>query len=559
MRLSRTGWLVLGWCLIGGLPPAAQTARVQVGFCGPLKELAAVKAAGFDYIELGTTELAGLSDAEFDEAARQIKTVGLPVPVVNLFLPGTLKVTGPAIDREAQMAYVTKAFSRLARLGTEIVVFGSGGARRVPDGFSQAEAFAQLVEFGKRIAPMASRHGLTIAIEPLRRQESNIINSAAEGLKLVDAIDHPNFQLMIDFFHLASEKEDPAVIKQAGARLRHLHTANPQGRVFPLIWNEFDYAPFFATLRATGYDRRISVEASTKDFTAEAPQSIALLRRAFTANPGGVPAQAAAPPAPAPQTGGRGTGSVGPRPNTGPADRPIIEPAALERGTKIYAVECVTCHGASARGTERGPSLIRSPLVLSDRQGAVLGPFFAKGHPMQSGRPSSELTTAQAADLMQFIRQKYHDTLRGSPLFTVGDILTGDPTAGQAYFNGEGKCTACHSITGDLAGVGKRFASVVDLQQRMLFPLRGRGANPSRSVVTVTITLASGAAVSGVLVAEDDFFVTYRDASNAVRIVRRTPGLKVVKTDPLREHQLLLDTITDKNIHDLVAYLEKLK
>ena len=88
-------------------------------------------------------------------------------------------------------------------------------------------------------------------------------------------------------------------------------------------------------------------------------------------------AQAVPPPAPPPQTGGRG--SVGPRPNTGPADRPIIEPAALERGTKIYAVECVTCHGASARGTERGPSLIRSPLVLRDRQGSRPRPVLREG------------------------------------------------------------------------------------------------------------------------------------------------------------------------------------
>ena len=261
---------------------------------------------------------------------------------------------------------------------------------------------------------------------------------------------------MIDFFHLASEKEDPAIVAEAGPRLRHLHTANPQGRVFPLKWEEFDYAPFFARLRAAGYDKRISVEASTKDFASEAPQAIALLRRAFTATGGGPapvapslpgpPAQGQAgpqrgtppaPPAPpAPQTG---RGSVGPRPNTGPADRPIIEPAALERGTKIYAVECVTCHGASARGTERGPSLIRSALVLSDRQGDVLGPFFAKGHPMQSGRPSSELTQAQAADLMQFIRQKYHDTLRGSPLFTVGDILTGDPDGRRGLLQRRGE------------------------------------------------------------------------------------------------------------------------
>ena len=134
------------------------------------------------------------------------------------------------------MAYVKKAFARLSRLGTGIVVFGSGGARRVPEGFPKEDAFKQLVEFGKRIAPEARAHGLTIAIEPLRREETNIINSAAEGIELVVAVDDPNFQLMIDFYHLAIEKEDPEIVVRARDHIRHLHMANPQGRVFPLAW-----------------------------------------------------------------------------------------------------------------------------------------------------------------------------------------------------------------------------------------------------------------------------------------------------------------------------------
>jgi D-psicose/D-tagatose/L-ribulose 3-epimerase len=210
-----------------------------------------------------------------------IKEFGLPVPVTNLFLPAALKVTGPQTDRDQQMSYVKKAFARLSRLGTEIVVFGSGGARRVPDGFAKEAAFQQLVEFGKRIAPEARAHGITIAIEPLRHEETNIINSAAEGLELVKAIGDPNFQLMVDFYHLASEKEDPEIVVRAKEHIRHLHMANPQGRVFPLQWDEYDYAPFFAKLRSIGYDKRISVEASTKDFPRDAPQAIALLRRAF--------------------------------------------------------------------------------------------------------------------------------------------------------------------------------------------------------------------------------------------------------------------------------------
>jgi sugar phosphate isomerase/epimerase len=263
------------------LSAATPAARVAIGYCVGLKGIDAAKAAGFDYVELGTTEIAGLSDEDFEKALGEIRRVGVTVPVTNLFLPRTLKVTGPQIDREQQIAYVKKAFARLSRLGTEIVVFGSGGARQVPDGFDKAEAWKQLVDFGQRIAPEAKAAGITIAIEPLRQQETNIINSAREGLELVKAVGHPNFELMIDFYHLASEREDPGIVLEANEHIRHLHTANPQGRVFPRDWGEFDYAPFFANLRKIGYDKRMSVEASTKNLAEDAPRAIALLRKGF--------------------------------------------------------------------------------------------------------------------------------------------------------------------------------------------------------------------------------------------------------------------------------------
>ena len=261
----------------GGQAPG----KVKVGYCTGIKNLEAAKAAGFDYVELGATGIAALSDAEFEAAAARIKELGIATPVANLFLPGTLKVTGPEINTEMQMAHVRKVFTRLAKLGTEIVVFGSGGARRVPEGFAKDEAFKQLVDFGKRAATESRLHGITIAIEPLRKQETNIINSAGEGLELVNAIGHPNFQLMIDFYHLASEQEDPAIVLRAKDHLRHLHVANPTGRVFPQKWEEFDYAPFFANLKAIGYDKRISMEGNTTDLAAQGPVTIALLRKAL--------------------------------------------------------------------------------------------------------------------------------------------------------------------------------------------------------------------------------------------------------------------------------------
>jgi mono/diheme cytochrome c family protein len=259
----------------------------------------------------------------------------------------------------------------------------------------------------------------------------------------------------------------------------------------------------------------------------------------------------------------QGTPSIGPRPFAGPPDRPPVDPAAADRGRALYGAECITCHGSTARGTDKAPSLIRSIVVLNDRYGSLLVPFFRKGHPMQSGKPSADLTDAQIVDLMHFLRQRINDTLRGSDVFDVKDIVTGDPKAGEAYFNGEGGCTACHSAAGDLAGLATRIAAPVDVQQRMLFPTgrgrRGAGAGSARTTVTVTVASAAGAAQSGTLLEQDDFYVTFRDASGAVQVVRRTPGLKVTVTDPLQAHHDLLDRITDRNIHDLVAYLETLK
>jgi D-psicose/D-tagatose/L-ribulose 3-epimerase len=267
---------------LANAPAAAQITKVLIGYCVGLKGLETAKAAGFDYVELGVTEIAALSDADFDAALEHVKKVGVPTPNANLFLPATFRLTGPdAAAPEEQMAYVRKAFARLNRLGVRILCFGSGGARRVPDGFSKEEALAQLVAFGKRIAPEARANGITVVIEPLRRQETNIINTTAEGLALVKAVGDPNFELLVDFFHLASEKEDPAIILEARDHIRHLHMANPQGRVFPLQWEEYDYAPFFANLRQIGYTGGISIEASSKDVPAEAPRAIALLRRAF--------------------------------------------------------------------------------------------------------------------------------------------------------------------------------------------------------------------------------------------------------------------------------------
>lgn len=282
-----------------------------------------------------------------------------------------------------------------------------------------------------------------------------------------------------------------------------------------------------------------------------------------------VSAQAPQPPArgrggqqtPPPAGGGRARGGVM---GAGPADAPYVEAALADRGRTVWAAECINCHGTQARGTNNGPNLTRSLVVLKDRYGSELGPFLKGGHKMQSGAAASTLTDDQIVNLAHFLRQRVNDSFRGSPLFQAQNVLTGDAKAGAAFFNGAGKCASCHTATTlSLAGIGGRYEAI-DLQQRFLFPGggrggRGRGGPPPISAVKVTVTPATGESVSGTLVQMDDFNVSLRDSAGVYRTFKRGPGVKIVKDDPLAAHHALLETITDKDMHDVVAYLETLK
>jgi mono/diheme cytochrome c family protein len=246
----------------------------------------------------------------------------------------------------------------------------------------------------------------------------------------------------------------------------------------------------------------------------------------------------------------------------GASDKQIVDQDAAARGKTIYVAQCIDCHGPRGRGTDHGADLVRSLVVLHDRYGSTIGPFLAKGHPTQSNMPSSQFTQAQIEDLSHFLHQKVGDTLRTGPYNEVQNVLTGDPKAGEAYFNGAGKCNTCHSVTGDLAHIGSKYEPAL-LQLRVVFPETvafGRHAIAgAKKPVTVTVTEPSGESVTGALIEIDDFTVALQDASGQYRSFQRTPDLKVEKHDPYAAHIALLDQYTDKDIHDLVSYLETLK
>jgi len=240
------------------------------------------------------------------------------------------------------------------------------------------------------------------------------------------------------------------------------------------------------------------------------------------------------------------------------------DPAAFDRGAKLYGVHCAGCHGATGRGNAGAPDLIRSLVVLGDEKGILIAPILRNGLPDQ-GMPKPTLTEAEISDLVAWLHvQTYAAGHRTTYAFL--DVVTGDPKKGEAYFNSTGTCSTCHSVTGDLRGIGSRFEPIA-LQQIWLQPRRaggrgGRGAaaGPSRSAITVTVTLPSGQKISGTLDRIDDFIVSLRDDAGTYRSFTRdgaTPNVEI--RDPLKAHRDLLSKYTDADIHNVTAYLVTLK
>lgn len=263
-------------------------------------------------------------------------------------------------------------------------------------------------------------------------------------------------------------------------------------------------------------------------------------------------AAAQAPPAPPGRGAGRGAGA---RPAAYPA-RPPADPAVVERGKAIYGVQCNFCHGSDARGGEGGPNLLRSELVLNDRNGELIAAVVQNG---RGEMPKINLTTAQVADVAAYIHSfpvGGYDISRNQPL----TILVGDAAAGEAYF--KQTCASCHSATGDLKGIGSRFNDPKQLQNYFLMPGGGRGGRGGGAgkPTTVTVTLPSGQKMEGRLIRIDDFVVTLADSDNLQHTFRRDGERpKVEVHDPLAPHKQLLTKYTDNDIHNLTSYLVTLK
>jgi cytochrome c oxidase cbb3-type subunit III len=274
----------------------------------------------------------------------------------------------------------------------------------------------------------------------------------------------------------------------------------------------------------------------------------------------GLVVAAQAPPNAPPPAGRGGQGRGGGRPATFPAQqRQLADASVLERGKTLYTINCAACHGADARGGDQGgPNLLRSQLVLNDQHGELILPIVRGARERMPALPN--IPDSDVSAVAEFIHS-LAAAGRARAMVPL-NILVGNASAGRSAF--ATTCGGCHSATGDLRGIATRIPDPTTLQNFWVAGGRSaRGGGPEAAnpqPTTATVTLPSGQKIEGRLARIDDFLVSVTDAEGNTRtFVRDGDRPKVDVHDPLESHNQLLPKYTDRQIHDITAYLVTLK
>ena len=230
----------------------------------------------------GSSKTLALPDPDRQEQLRRLSATRLRVETMNWFLPGAdIKLTGPTVDQARVNDFLERSLALAEQLGVKVIVFGSPGARSFPEGFPRERAWDQLKAFLRTAGGIieARRYGMVIGIEPLRKPESNIVNTVAEAARLAREVNHPKVRIIVDFYHLTFENEDPDAILDAKDLIVHLQIAEPSARGFPRQEaGEARYRRFFDNLLKIGYKGRLSIEANSSDVAGDCGPALKFLK-----------------------------------------------------------------------------------------------------------------------------------------------------------------------------------------------------------------------------------------------------------------------------------------
>lgn len=254
---------------------------MKIGVCvgTDIEKMKLIKSLGFDYAESHCQEIASKPIEHLDA----MKATGLPVVAANCFIG--LRVVGEEKDGEKITEYLDRLFKNASYLGLKYLVFGSSGARRIPEGMSLEDGRAEIVDFLKNyVVPRAEKYNLPVAIEPLRPQECNAINTIDDGVEIAKKVNSPYIKVLADVAHMFCQKEEMDKLLKYKGWIIHAHTSNPnpapefeRKRIYPRAGDEFSQADFIEPLKAIGVEH-CSIEADVLDFEKDAAVSYEVLK-----------------------------------------------------------------------------------------------------------------------------------------------------------------------------------------------------------------------------------------------------------------------------------------
>ena len=239
---------------------------MKIGICVGVQEapemIRLAAELGYDYVELPLAPVMELDDEGFSRIKQILADERIDCECMNVFIPAAVRLTGADADEAKIREYANGALARAHDIGAGIVVLGSGGARNIPEGFSREKAFEQLARALVVISGAAAKFGITIAIEPLNRGETNVIHNLGDADKLMKATGRANIKVLLDYYHFMLESDSPDTLRRMlrEGKIVHSHFAEPVERAYPKTVKP-EYAAIFDLLRSEGYDARCSIEA----------------------------------------------------------------------------------------------------------------------------------------------------------------------------------------------------------------------------------------------------------------------------------------------------------
>jgi sugar phosphate isomerase/epimerase len=253
----------------------------EIGVVQNIENDSLLRVFGFRCLVEATPKLLSprnVSEEQFQLNLQTIKKLRVPMFATNIFIPGNLKVVGPNIDEKAVLEFTETVLQRAQTAGVKLITWGSGGSRGVPDGFDRQKAKEQFIYMAKKVTALAAKYDIVLALENLNRTECNFINSVTEALAIVKAVDHKNFRLCIDIYHMLKESEPPSAIAGTKGYVVYCEVAEKEGRTPPGVHGD-DFTPYFAALKKEKYKERIVIECQWGNFADQGATAYQTVRK----------------------------------------------------------------------------------------------------------------------------------------------------------------------------------------------------------------------------------------------------------------------------------------